>query len=52
MVHGYKVHGVLEKKSALGKHFEIATHSFKMCILYVKRDKLGLDHSGSLPGHP
>ena len=33
--------GCPPKKLALGKHIEIATHGFKMCILYVKRDKLG-----------
>ena len=38
-------------KSALGKHLEIATHGFKMCKLYVKRDKFGLNLLGSLPGY-
>ena len=33
--------GCPKKKLALGKLLEIPTHGFKMCILYVKRDKLG-----------
>ena len=28
-------------KLALGKHLEIAIHGFKLCILYVRREKLG-----------
>ena len=41
-------------KSALGKYLEIATHGFKMCILYVKREKLGPNPSRPLTliGHP
>ena len=44
--------GCPQKKSALGKYLEIATHGFKMCILYVKRDKLGPNPSRPLIGHP
>ena len=44
--------GCPKKKSALGKQIEIATHGFKMCILYVKRDKLGPIPSRPLLGHP
>ena len=40
------------KKSALGKHLNIATHGFKMCILYFKKDKLGPNPSRPLKGHP
>ena len=39
-------------KLALGKHLEIASHGFKMFILYVKRDKLGPNPSRPLIGHP
>ena len=39
-------------KLAFGKHLEISTHGFKMCILYVKRDKLGPNPSRPLIGHP
>ena len=38
-------------KLTLGKHLEIATNGFKMCKLYVKRDKLGLNLLESLPGY-
>ena len=33
--------GCPKTKLALGKHLEIAIHGFKMCILHVKREKLG-----------
>ena len=32
--------GCPKTKLALGKHLNIATHGFKMCILYLKKDKL------------
>ena len=44
--------GYPQKKSALGKHLKIATHGFMMCILYVKKDKLGPNPSRPLKGHP
>ena len=40
------------KKSGLEKHLEIATNGFKMCILDVKRDKLGPNPSRPLLGLP
>ena len=43
---------VSPKKSALGKYLEIATHGFKICILNVKREKLGPNPSRPLIGHP
>ena len=46
-----EVQGV-PKKLALGKYLEIATHGFKMCIFYVKRDKLGPNPSRLLIVHP
>ena len=45
------VQGV-QKKSALGKHLDIATHGFKMCILYFEKDNLGPNPSRPLKGHP
>ena len=39
-------------KLALGKHLEIATHGFLLCILYVKRDKLGANPLKPLLIHP
>ena len=39
-------------KLALGKHLEFATIGFKMCILNVKKDKLGPNPSEPLLGHP
>ena len=49
-----KKYRVSPKKLALGKYLEIATHGFKMCILYVKREKLGPNPSSPLTliGHP
>ena len=44
--------GCPKKKSALGKHLKIASHGFKMFILYVKRDKLGPNPSRPLLSHP
>ena len=38
-------------KLAFGKRLEIATHGFKMCILNIKRDKLGPNPLGHLLGH-
>ena len=46
-----KIRGV-PKKLTLGKHLKIATHGFKMCILYVKKYKLGPNPSRPLKGHP
>ena len=43
--------GCPKTKLALGKHLEIAIHGFKMCILHVKRDKLGPNLSKHLLGH-
>ena len=47
-----KMYRVSKKKSALGKHLDIATHGFKMCILYFEKDKLGSNPSRPLKGHP
>ena len=44
--------GCPKTKLALGKHLNIATHGFKMCILYFKKDKLGPNPSRPLKGHP
>ena len=44
--------GCPKKKLTLGKLLEIPTHGFKMCILNVKRDKLGPNPSKPLLGHP
>ena len=40
--------GCPKKKLALGKRVNIATHGFKMCILYFKKDKLGPNPSRTL----
>ena len=48
----YTSTGCPKKKLALGKHLNIATHGFKMCILYFKKDKLGPNPSRPLKGHP
>jgi len=47
-----KIYMVSPKKLALGKYLEIATHGFKICILNVKREKLGPNPSRPLIGHP
>ena len=39
-------------KSGLGKPLEIAIHGFKLCILYVKREKFGPNPSRPFLGHP
>ena len=44
--------GCPKKKLALRKRVNIATHGFKMCILYFKKDKLGPNPSRPLKGHP
>ena len=44
--------GCPKKKSALGKHLEVAIRGFKLCILYGKREKLGSNPSRPFLGPP